>query len=66
MRPDVAFMEATPHGSDGRVADSHIETTKDAIQSGRTVVTDNDYRNLRQHFGLEQLPGGAWYRLSLP
>jgi hypothetical protein len=65
MRPDVAFMEATPHGSDGRVADSLIETMKAAMQSGRTVVTDNDYRNLQQHFRLEPLPGGAWYRVTI-
>jgi hypothetical protein len=42
-----------------------IETMKAAMQSGRTVVTDNDYRNLQQHFRLEPLPGGAWYRVTI-
>ena len=65
MRPDVAFLEATPHGAEGRIADSLIETMKAAMRSGRTIVTDDDYRNLRQHFRLEPLPGGAWYRLTI-
>jgi hypothetical protein len=64
-RPDVAFMEATPHGSEGRLADSLVETLKLALQQGRPVVADRLYDGLLEHFSADRIPGTEWYLLTL-
>jgi hypothetical protein len=64
-RPDVAFMEATPHGARGRIADSLIQTLQEALRAGQTVVADRDYPNLSAHFHVQLIPGSGWYSLSL-
>jgi hypothetical protein len=65
MRPDITIMEASPHGGEGMVADTLIQTLEEALQEGRPVFADRVYGNLRDHFRV--LPaGGQWYRLSQP
>ena len=66
LRPDITILEASPHGAEwDMVADSMILELKDALQEGRPVFTHHMYRNLREHFRMQPVPGGRWYRLSL-
>jgi hypothetical protein len=66
QRPDLTIMEASPHGGEGRVADTLIQTLEEALQEGRPVFAERVYKNLREHFRVSPVAGGQWYRLSLP
>jgi hypothetical protein len=64
--PSVTIMEASPHGAEGRVADSLVEILERALQEGRPVYTDRVYEGLRDRFRVQPALGGEYYRLSLP
>jgi hypothetical protein len=66
MRTDVTIIEASPHGGEGMVADTLIQTLKDALREDRPVYAERVYENLRGHFRVLPALGGEWYRLSLP
>lgn len=66
MRTDITIMEASPHGGEGMVADTLIQTLKDTLREDRPVYADRVYENLRDHFRVLPALGGEWYRLSLP
>jgi 4-amino-4-deoxy-L-arabinose transferase-like glycosyltransferase len=66
LRPDIMILEASPHGADGLVAGSLIQTLEEALREGHPVFTTQLYSNLRAHFRVQPSLGGEWYRLSLP
>jgi len=66
QRPDIRIKEASPHGGEGRIADTLIQEVEGALQEGRPVFAERVYRNLRDHFRVQPALGGQWYRLSLP
>jgi hypothetical protein len=65
LRPNIIIKEATPYGSDNRVADTLIEEMVAALNAGRPVITDQIYTGLREHFRVMPMAGGRFYRLSL-
>ncbi len=66
MRPNVIIKEATPHGSEGKIADTLIEEIEAALHAGRPVFVDEIYDGLRARFRVMPAPGGEVYRLTFP
>jgi hypothetical protein len=60
---DIRIMEATPFGSNGRVADSLIEEVNLALQQGWNVYADNEYPGLADHFRLKYLGTSRWRQI---
>jgi Protein of unknown function (DUF2723) len=65
LRPDVAFVEATPFGTNRQLADSMVEYLSDALRAGRRVVADQQYPNAARYFTIRRIAGSNWYELSL-
>lgn len=65
LRPDVAFLEATPYGTDGRLADSMIEQLREAFRAGQRVVVDQQYPNAARYFTVRRIADSNWYELGL-
>jgi hypothetical protein len=65
-KPTVTMVEAAPHGSEGRLADSMLLEIEDALNAGRDVLTYQVYDQLRGRFRVMPAPGGQMYRITLP
>jgi hypothetical protein len=66
MRPQITIKEATPHGSDGRIADTLLQEMEETARAGRPVIVDQVYPGLRDRFRVMPAPGGRMYRLTIP
>jgi len=66
QRTGLTFIEATPHGSTGQLADSLIADLKQMVSAGRPVFVDQVYEPLRSHFRVIPAPLGGLYRLKNP
>ena len=66
LRPNLIIKEATPHGSDGKIADTLLQEITDALHTGRPVFVDEVYDGLREHSRVMPAPGGKLYRITLP
>ncbi|MBN1937050.1 MAG: hypothetical protein JW934_20495, partial [Anaerolineae bacterium] len=65
-RTGMTFIEATPHGGDGRLADSLLDDLEQMVRDGRPVFVEQVYEPLRDRFRVFPMPLGKLYRLSLP
>jgi hypothetical protein len=64
LRPNIIIKEATPHGSDGKIAETLLQEMEDAVHAGRPVLVDKVYEGLRKRFRVMPAPGGTMYRLG--
>ncbi len=64
-RTDLRFIEATPYGGSGGLAQSLIEELQEALRAGHAVYLDNLHENVRQHFTARREGPGDLYRLRL-
>ncbi len=64
-RPDVAFLEATPYGTGGDLADSMVELMRETLRAGRPVVMDQDYAAAKRAFFVRRIPDTSWWAVSL-
>ncbi len=65
-RTGLTFIEATPHGNTGQLADSLIADLKQMVSAGRPVFVDQVYEPLRSHFRVIPAPLSGLYRLKNP
>jgi hypothetical protein len=65
-RTDLVIMEASPHPGGGRLASTLVEELEEAMVDGRSVYTEEPYRELRDRFRLQPVPGTDLFQLSLP
>lgn len=65
-KPNVTMLEASPHGSEGQLADSMILEIEEALGENRAVLTHQVYDQLRERFRVTPAPGGQMYRLRKP
>jgi hypothetical protein len=63
-RPDAAFYEALPYGTNGALAASMIERLKRELADGRVVVAEQRYNGLERNFFVRKLAGTDWYAVS--
>lgn len=66
LRRDVVFREATPYGSNGRVADTLLDEMSAALEAGRPVLVERVYPGLQERFEVTPVAGGSLYRLRVP
>ena len=52
-KPGIIFYEAMPRGHSGKVADSMIETIRQALEYGHPVYAAQRFPGLEEHFQLE-------------
>jgi hypothetical protein len=64
-RTDLRFIEATPYGGSGGLAQSLIEELQQALRAGHAVYLDNLHENVRQYFTARREGPGELYRLRL-
>jgi hypothetical protein len=65
-RTTITFIEATPHGGAGQLADSLIADLEQMVRAGRPVFVDEVYEGLRNRFRVFPAPINKLYRLSIP
>ncbi|MGC9520288.1 MAG: glycosyltransferase family 117 protein [Anaerolineae bacterium] len=65
MRPQIEIKEATPHGSEGLLAESLLTTVEEALAAGQPVYSDHAHDQLRQRFRVWPAPGGGMYQIRL-
>lgn len=65
LRGDVIIKEATPYGSNGRVADTLLDEVTAALEAGRPVLAERDYPGLQERFRVTPEAGGTLFRLTL-
>jgi hypothetical protein len=65
-RTGVTFIEATPHGGSGQLADSLLDDLEQMVRAGRPVFVDEAYAPLRDRFRLLPMGITGLYRLSMP
>jgi 4-amino-4-deoxy-L-arabinose transferase-like glycosyltransferase len=65
-RTDRTIMEASPHGGEGRLADTLVQELTDALLDRRPIYADRVFTNLRSRFRAQPVQGTDLYRLSLP
>lgn len=65
MRPGIALYEATPHGSDGQVAASLLETIDEALVAGRSVYVDTIHSEYRDRYAISRGNNGGLHELTL-
>lgn len=65
-RTGMTFIEATPHGGSGKLADSMLDDLEQMVRDGRPVFVERVYEPLRERFRVLPVPLGKLYRLSLP
>jgi hypothetical protein len=63
-KPGIMLYEATPHGSEGRVADTLLETVDAALAAGQRVYVDSRREDFRGRYRLAPLGGGQLYELT--
>ena len=64
-RTDLRFIEATPYGGSGGLAQSLVEELQEALRAGHAVYLDNLHENVRQYFTARREGPGDLYRLRL-
>jgi hypothetical protein len=65
LRPHISVLEAAPHGSDGRVAASLLQTIDQALATGRPVFVDRARDQYRLRYQLSPVSDSTLHQLTL-
>ncbi|MCJ7548523.1 MAG: DUF2723 domain-containing protein [Anaerolineae bacterium] len=65
LRPHISLLEAAPHGSDGRVAASLLQTIDEALAAGRPVFVDTARDQYRLRYQLSPVSESTLHQLAL-
>jgi len=65
LGPHISVLEAAPHGSDGRVAVSLLQTIDEALAAGRPVFVDTPRDQYRLRYQLSPVAGSTLHQLTL-
>lgn len=65
LRPHISLLEATPHGSDGRIAESLLQTIDETLAAARPVFVDAARDQYQLRYQLSPVSGSALHELAL-